>query len=119
MSIFENLDILSTIIDFLPNESKLIIHRVSKNMLQFEKRCKKCKSKMCLPVMFQDDLHCYYCTTILLSKLDTLLWKKFDYLSRDHKNRSYLNCSKCKLRCKSSEWYHYHIRFKCAVENTE
>ena len=40
MSIFENLDILSTIINFLPNESKLIIHQVSKDFLQFEKRVK-------------------------------------------------------------------------------
>lgn len=119
MSIFENLDILSIIIEFLPNESKLIIHQVSKNLLQFEKRCKKCKSKICLPVIFQDDLHCYYCTTLVLSKSDIILWKKFDYLSRDYKNRSCLNCSKCKLRCKSSEWYHYHIRFKCTAENTE
>lgn len=117
MSIFENLDILSTIIEFLPHESKLIIHQVSRDFLQFEKRCKKCKSKICLPVMFQGYLHCYYCTAVLLSKEDIKLWDKFDYLSRDYKNRSYLNCSKCKLRCKSSEWYHYHIRFKCSVEN--
>ena len=117
MSIFENLDILSTIIEFLPHESKLIIHQVSKDFLQFEQRCKKCMSKMCLPVIFQGYLHCYYCTTLLLSKEDIKLWDKFDYLSRDYKNRSYLNCSKCKLRCKSSEWYHYHIQFKCSVEN--
>ena len=112
MSIFENLDIISTIIEFLPPESKLIIHKVSKDFLQFEKRC-----KICLPVLFQGYLHCYYCTPVLLSKEDIKLWDKFDYLSRDYKNRSYLNCSKCKLRCKSSEWYHYHIRFKCSVEN--
>ena len=117
MSIFDNLDILSTIIEFLPHESKLIIHRVSKSFLQFEKKCNKCNNKICLPVIFQDNVYCYYCTTILLSKSNVDLWHRFDHLSRDNKNRSYLNCSKCKLRCKSSEWYHYHIRFKCSVKN--
>ena len=113
MSIFENIDIIGIIVNYLPNESKLIIHRVSKIFLPFEKLCKTCKSKMCLPVVFKGELNCYYCTTILLSEREVIFWKKFDHLSRDYKNRSYLNCSKCKLRCKNSEWYHYHIKIKC------
>lgn len=119
MCIFANLDIVSIILEFLPPESQLIIHRVCKDLTQLEKRCKKCNNKMCLPVIFQGDLHCYCCAPILLSKSSVNLWEKFDYLSRDYKNRSYLNCSKCKLTCKSSEWYHYHITFKCVVENKE
>ena len=114
---FDNIDVLSVIINFLPYESKLIIHRVSKIFLQFEEKCKTCKGKMCLPVVFMENLHCYYCTTVLLSRSDIKLWDKFDKLSRDYRNRSYLNCSKCNLRCKNSEWYHYHISFNCALEN--
>jgi len=119
MSIFENLDIISQIVEFLPYESKLIIHRVSKAFLEFEEKCTKCNNKICLPVVFKGSLHCYYCTTVLLSKEDVKLWNKFDHLSRDNKNRSYLNCTKCKVRCKSSEWYHYHIRFKCLEEHKQ
>lgn len=117
MSIFENIDILCVIFQFLPPESQLIIHQVSKSFIDLQVKCGKCKNKVCLPVIFNGKLNCYYCTTILLSKKELLLWEKFDFLSRDYKNRSYLKCPNCNLRCKSSEWFHYHIRFKCSKEN--
>ena len=117
MSIFDNIDILDIIVNFLPYESKLIIHRVSKIFIIYEERCKTCKYKMCLPVVFKGKLNCYKCTDLLLSKSDVQFWKSFDSLSRDHKNRSYLKCSNCNIKCKSSEWYHYHITFKCELKN--
>ena len=110
------LDVLDVIFGFLEIESKLIIHRTCKDFINYQVFCSDCSSKPILPIVINGEINCYKCIeNHILCEYDKILWEKFDNLSVNSKNRCYMKCEQWNIKCKNSDWYHYHKYFKCKL----
>ena len=109
-------DVLNVIMGHLEIESKLIIHRICKDFINYQLLCSVCDKTPLLPVAANDKIKCYKCTeNHTLCENDKILWEKFDNLSVNSKNKCYMRCELCAIKCKNSDWYHYHRSFKCKL----
>ena len=111
-----NSDLLKLIINFVPIESKLILYKVCKFFNQEipELLCSICDKSIYLPINIDNKLNCFLCESEYSNHETLENWDYYDNL-REFK---IINCKFCNIKCSSSSWLLYHIKWCCTKNIT-
>jgi hypothetical protein len=111
-------DLFPLILEFLPINSKFIIHKVCKffNKYKFN-MCLECNKVVKIPIETNNKIYCIDCLNkkddfiYHVTKKDKEFWIKIEFLEENIN----INCKYCGLKCNGHLWTHYHLYYYCKI----